>query len=77
MIPCGFHFQEVLLKILIDVSRLISQLLTHNREYWNASVSVVCRLSVANNFLICRLGSAVLAEFSGRHFFRVKIQLNL
>ena len=27
-------------------------------------------VDVANNFLICRLGSAAFAEFSGRQFFR-------
>ena len=56
---------------LNKIKTRVFNLLTHNREYWNAAVSsVVCRLSVdvANNYLICRLGSAAFAEFIGRHF---------
>ena len=79
---------------LNKIKTRVFNLLTHNREYWNAVSSVVCRLSVvvANNYLICRLGSAAFAEFIGLQFFRraknfkflmlitsvrVKIQLNL
>ena len=79
---------------LNKIKTRVFNLLTHNREYWNAVSSFVCRLSVvvANNYLICRLGSAAFAEFIGHHLFRraksfkflmlitsdrVKIQLNL
>ena len=35
-------------------------LLTHNRGYWNASVS--WSVVVANNFLVCQLGSAAFSQ---------------
>ena len=71
------------MNISLALIRLKVGLLTHNREYWNASLSVVvCRLSVvANNFFtgdfsfnkIMHMVKLLMLITS----VRVKIQLNL